>query len=359
MNSMNKIILYGHGGAYNHGAEAITKCTMAYLRNKHPGIPIWLSTHFREQDEEFGIPADRFLERDLSYVEKDRILPVAERGKYDNEIYRDTLSAIDSDTLLYSVGGDNYCYGNWHRWKLIHDKGLEMGAQDILWCCSIDPPLLTDGLVEHLLSFSKIVARESITYEALRAKGLENVMLRRDIAFALEEEKAPLPEGFQSGRTVAINVSPLVLRQEAVSDILMDNLVLLIDEILTHTRESILLLPHVLMPADNDREPLSHLLERYINTGRVMLADDSLSAAQRKYLIARCSAVVSARTHACIAAYSSGVPCLALGYSAKAQGIARDMGMEKWVVDIHRIRQKEELAGKFQEMWQSGQRPRC
>ena len=77
--NLKKIILYGHGGAYNHGAEAITKCTISYLREKHPGVPVWLSTHFREQDEEFGIPADRFLERDMKYVLLDKALPDGEK----------------------------------------------------------------------------------------------------------------------------------------------------------------------------------------------------------------------------------------------------------------------------------------
>ena len=39
----------------------------------------------------------------------------------------------------------------------------------------------------------------------------------------------------------------------------------------------------------------------------------------------RCARRSSARTHAVIAAYSSGVPTLALGYSVKAKGLAEDI----------------------------------
>ena len=33
---MTKYILYGHGGSYNHGVEAITKCTIELLKKINP-----------------------------------------------------------------------------------------------------------------------------------------------------------------------------------------------------------------------------------------------------------------------------------------------------------------------------------
>ena len=44
-----------------------------------------------------------------------------------------------------------------------------------------------------------------------------------------------------------------------------------------------------------------------------------------KGCISRCRFLVAARTHASIAAYSTGVPTLVAGYSVKARGIARDL----------------------------------
>ena len=59
---MNNILLYGHGGAYNHGAEAILVTTIDCIRNRVPKIRIGLSTHFKEQDIEFGIDTDEILQ---------------------------------------------------------------------------------------------------------------------------------------------------------------------------------------------------------------------------------------------------------------------------------------------------------
>lgn len=66
---MKKILLYGHGGVFNHGAEAILRASLLIFRQS--GLPIYLSTHFLEQDRALGldklvdclIPADLFRSR--------------------------------------------------------------------------------------------------------------------------------------------------------------------------------------------------------------------------------------------------------------------------------------------------------
>ena len=45
---MKKVLLYGHGGACNHGAEAILRSSIPVFRKT--GVSILLSTHFPEQD---------------------------------------------------------------------------------------------------------------------------------------------------------------------------------------------------------------------------------------------------------------------------------------------------------------------
>jgi polysaccharide pyruvyl transferase WcaK-like protein len=198
-----------------------------------------------------------------------------------------------------------------------------------------------------------ITARESITYNALRDSGLTNVSLCRDPAFSLREEPTELPPGFAAHNTVAVNVSPLVLRREPSEGILMQNLLRVMSWILSETDMHILLLPHVVMPSDNDLEPLRILEGAFRQRGcaeRVCLVEENLSAAQRKYLIARCRFGIFARTHASIAAYSSNVPCLVLGYSVKSRGIGRDMGMEDYVLPISTIDKTDAVLTAFREM---------
>ena len=54
------------------------------------------------------------------------------------------------------------------------------------------------------------------------------------------------------------------------------------------------------------------------------MIEDSPAEVLKGY-ISRCSFFVGARTHSTIAAYSTGVPTLVIGYSVKSRGIATDL----------------------------------
>ena len=72
----------------------------------------------------------------------------------------------------------------------------------------------------------------------------------------------------------------------------------------------------------------------FIDTNRVILLPNNLTAIQYKGYIARMRFFIGARTHATIAAYSNCVPTMVLGYSIKSRGIAKDLfGEEKLVLD--------------------------
>ena len=65
---------------------------------------------------------------------------------------------------------------------------------------------------------------------------------------------------------------------------------------------------------------------------RVVLIEDH-NCEHLKGFIARCRFFVGARTHATIAAYSSLIPTLVLGYSVKSKGIAIDLfGTDEYYV---------------------------
>ncbi len=342
---MKKILLYGFGGSYNHGGEAIVVCTIEYLRNKYPGCFIYLSTHFKDQDKEFNILADCLIERDISYVvrEKEENCP----GKYDKQIYADTLNVIEPGMECYSIGGDNYCYENWHRWKTIHDEIISKGATDTLWSCSIDKEYLSDDLITHLSTFNRITAREQLTFDALTNVGLRNVERCRDIAFSLKPVKPRGDYGLVEGKTIVLNVSPLIIRREPIQNIIIENYKRLIDFVLNNTDLHIMLLPHVRMPADNDLEPLKYIYNMFDEHNRIHLINDNLSAAECKYLISRCIFGVFARTHAAIAAYSSNVLCAVIGYSAKAEGISMDMGQQEFHIRLDDLKSCDTLESLF------------
>ena len=96
------------------------------------------------------------------------------------------------------------------------------------------------------------------------------------------------------------------------------------EEILSNTDMRICLIPHVVWEYNNDRKPLISLYKKFKDTNRVILLEDH-NCEELKGFISRCRFFVGARTHATIAAYSTCVPTLVVGYSIKSRGIATDL----------------------------------
>lgn len=344
---MKKLLLYGHGGAYNHGAEAILRASLPLFRRD--GVPILLSTHFPEQDREFGLDqlVDRLIPADLSLVPEERAAGTFEaREQIAARIYREALAEIDSETVCVSVGGDNYCYPNWHRQSVFSRTARERGGKNILWGCSIQPEMIDGRMEEVLRTHDRIFARESLTAAALRVHGITQVTQMPDPAFLLPAEPVPLPAEFQ-GRAAAVNLSPLMLRR---SGRLLSGFAEAA-RLLLQKADTLLLLPHVTMPADDDREALEELVHCLSpeERGRICRTPARANAAQRKYLLSRCELLVCCRTHASIAGYASGVPTLVMSYSVKSRGIGLDLGMERWVLPVE---DSEKLSARTAELWE-------
>lgn len=342
---MKKILLYGYGGAYNHGAEAILRASLPIFRKA--AVPIILSTHFAEQDKEFGVDrlVDRLIPADLSLVQEERAAQsFEERERVAAQIYRDALGEINGETICIGIGGDNYCYPNWHRQSLFHRAAKERGGTSILWGCSVQPEQVDARMADVFRQHDYIYARESLTAAALRHIGIKNVSLLPDPAFLLEPEA--VSENECPKNAVALNLSPLVLRRSK------DLLYRFAEAagFLLKKADRLLFLPHVCMPADNDREALEELMQCMDPDERKRIAwcPHEYTAAQRKYLISRCQMLVCCRTHASIAGYSCAVPTLVVGYSSKSRGIGADLDMEKWAIPYEEGWKLPELVA---EMW--------
>ena len=83
-------------------------------------------------------------------------------------------------------------------------------------------------------------------------------------------------------------------------------------------------------------------------TKKIVLIQDH-NCMELKGYISRCRFFVGARTHATIAAYSSCVPTLVLGYSVKSRGIAKDLfgTEENYVLSVQTLRSPNELVIHF------------
>ena len=161
----------------------------------------------------------------------------------------------------------------------------------------------------------------------------------------------PLPLNFIENNTVGINVSPMIINRENKKGITIINYIKLIEFIISQTNMSIALIPHVIWEHDDDRTPLDYLYNLFIHTGRITKIKDCNAEELRGY-IARCRFIITARTHASIAAYAEKVPTLVVGYSIKAKGIARDLFNDetKYTIPVQTFNSEYDLTNSFKNI---------
>ena len=261
--------------------------------------------------------------------------------RFMRKMHETLLEGIQPGDICMSIGGDNYCYSGVENLGYYNRMLKSCGARTVLWGCSVDPAVLTREVVEDLRRYDLVTARESLTYEGLMRAGLgDRLVFCADPAFLLDKEDTPLPEGFLTENTIGVNVSPLAV---SCGNMVMENYVELISHILRETKNSVLLIPHVVKEGTDDRHTLRLLAERF-QSDRIRIAEDQ-NCMRLKSLISQCKVFVGARTHATIAAYSTCVPTLVVGYSIKSRGIAQDLfgTNENYVVPVQEMTSADDL----------------
>ncbi len=258
------------------------------------------------------------------------------------------MKTLFKDSIAVSIGGDNYCYPWSAKQGVELDRDIrKVCSKNVFWGCSIEDEFLTPDVVEDLKGFDLITVRESLSYKVLQNHGIKAVQVA-DPAFLLEKKELPLPKGFLENNTVGVNISPLINDYESGESIAFENYIKLVQYILSNTDMNVCLIPHVVWEYNNDRTPIEALYSRFKDTGRVIKLNDC-SCQELKGFISRCRAFVGARTHATIAAYSTCVPTLVVGYSIKSRGIAKDLfgTYENYVLPVQNMKTNEELTEAF------------
>ena len=224
------------------------------------------------------------------------------------------------------------------------------GTKTVLWECSVEPTKITKKMKSDLLNYDLIVARETITYEALK-KFHQNVVLCPDPAFSMDMEEVKLPDGWKNGKTIGINLSPVVIDYSDGTDIVLKNYEALVNYIIEQTDYNIALIPHVTWNFTDDRSVLNYLYKKFKLSNRVIFVQEN-NAMSLKYIISQCCMFIGARTHSTIAAYSTCVPTLVLGYSIKAKGIAKDLfgNYENYVLPTQELSTVNDLINAFKWM---------
>lgn len=347
-----KTVLYMHTGSGNHGCEALVRSTAKMIKAETDStIVLWSNTVSEEYKYGINDLVDKIISTDA--INKKSLSGIAAYLKFkllkdNNAMHNSFIKTTFKDSVAISIGGDNYCYPWSVKQGVELDKEIRQHCKkNVFWGCSIEDEFMTPEVVEDIKGFDLITVRESLSYQVLKNHGIDAVLVA-DPAFLLDKKELPLPEGFIEGNMVGINVSPLINDYESGSNVAFNNYIRLIEYMISETDMNICLIPHVVWEYNNDRIPLNNLYNRFKDSGRVILLEDH-NCEELKGYISRCRFFVGARTHATIAAYSTCVPTLVVGYSIKSKGIAKDLfgTYDNYVVSVQNMKSDKELTNSF------------
>lgn len=349
----NAVFLPFHIGSGNRGCEAITKATVQLLGVDRRKIHVL--TNERKEDRKVGIHKlvclhEMSIHSEYPYGIRQVIKYLNQLLKIDLKLamrFTAFLMQTHRGDIVFVTGGDLYCYPD-IIWQLKWVSWLARirGCNTILWGCSLEEQSMNKRMVCHLKKYDFIYARECLTKNNLEERNIKSVKLMPDSAFILESSPCQLPDGIGEEDIVGINVSSYTnANGYSMNTIFYKNMIHVMRHILENTKMSIMLIPHVFWDDQDDRILLKKLYRNFMHCGRVFLLNsEKLSYSQIRYAISRCRFFMGARTHAMISAYAMGVPSLALGYSIKSKGIAKDLGIpEELLVDCGKLKTERDI----------------
>lgn len=261
------------------------------------------------------------------------------------------LSYLPSDSIMVSTGGDMMCYDDSSPSISSVKLAKEKGIKTVLWGCSMGKENLTPKKEIALKNFSLIYARETLSYIFFKSIGLKNVICFPDPAFVLDSEICILPDCFsRTEEIVGLNLSNFIIGNNGLNSPFGDEVRKLLSYIFDNTDIHVLLVPHVMWQGQDDRLICNVIVSEFKNySSRISVLDsERRNYLQIRYVISKCHSFIGARTHAVISAYSTCVPAIALGYSIKSKGIAKDLNLpDELVVDTVNEIKPDQLLNSF------------
>lgn len=348
------IYFAGHNNFGNRGCEALIRSITALVRNEFgcarfivPATHIDLDSRQWPEHATAGVrfvPAAPFPKLLRLWAWSRRLVPAVEHlGRPSHALPEGQARSMAAADVVVMTGGDtislDYDLPSLYDHAGYIDNARRLGRKTAFWAASVGPftkkPHVEALMRRHLADYDQITVRESVSYQYLRGLGIERVLQVTDPAFTLTPEPFDcahlLPRG--PNGVLGLNVSPLI-RKFRHSDASREALDAEIAKFVSIAQDGlgfgVLLLPHV-GPLDggarnSDHAYMSGLIERFgLARETLVLAPPHLNACQLKHLVGQTRFFIGARTHATIAAISSGVPTLSIAYSVKARGINNDL----------------------------------
>lgn len=355
-----RIAIYGIGGLYNYGCEAIIRETVEFIKKNYNNPKItYYSRNYKDDlilANELGIQIvsierkSTFLRKCISKLIDLSELPIVPFFKKEFKLI------TENSDVVFSVGGDIYTIPKYLRerkhYRYVNylvefgEYALKRRIKIVIYGASIGPfgkyEKAKKYYLEHLKKVEKIICREIETQRYLENNGIsKNVILLPDPAYLVSDPNEKIKK---IPRYIGINLSELSLLEVYGSS--RENITLkissIIEEIYLKTKIPIILIPHVMSPhttIDNDFKFLEKIyfsikdeLKSYIKVVKPTNFIDT------KNYLRECIIVVAARMHCAVNAITVGTPAIFIAYSQKSIGMSNFVyGKNEWCISINDI----------------------
>lgn len=349
--------LYGIGGAYNYGCEAIIRGTENILRKIWPEVNIRYASLNPQDDINRleGCNIDIIPREELNSNYKLYYGYLSYKLKLKS--YIENLNWINDCDAILSIGGDLYTLPPNYKDKrfigyynnLVHFGELARNrTKYIIWGASIGPfensPKAKKIFINHLNKVDLITSREPECTHYLKKIGIfNNVISCADPAFVVDGSNKL--DSNNDTLCIGINLSPLSLHHSFKNeyDDKISKQVRIIEGIVEFFNAEVILIPHVINEQndiDNDFLYLNYiyskLSDKFIDN--VHIVNKDIGFLGIKDIISKCDVVIASRMHCGINAVSAGVPTIFLSYSQKAVGMSNYIyGNNKWLVQLNNL----------------------
>lgn len=317
----------------NLGVGALTVSEIAIIRDiaQELGHPIHVTVMDWKDKRTPYVSGD-----DITIIDLDGKVMINPRGFF--------AQARKADIMIDIGGGDSFAdiYGGRRLRRMFILKYLThlAGTPLVMAPQTIGPftKPLSRFFAKLSMRLCKIVAtRDTLSLQAARDMGLQReVLLASDVALRLPYDTPAPADGPVK---VGLNVSGLLMGGGYTGKNefgLQMDYPSLITDLITHFQSlncEIHLIPHVIiddgrMAAEDDYRASKALSETFPGT---ILAPAFESPSEAKSYIANMDFFAGARMHACIAAFSTGVPVVPMAYSRKFAGLFGSLGYDHTV----------------------------
>jgi len=380
--SKHTIVFAGNGTYLNRGCEAIVRGTTKLLRDQW-GDCKFISAYFQKDgSRDHQIETDPNIEHRpfpsfqrysyywLENALTSRLLHRPSRPARVYQMFQKKLKGTNAEAIIM-LGGDNYglTYSRPDVFFTLNQVAIDHRIPFSIWGASVGPfssdPTYEKWAAKELQEVTLICVRETESLDYLTSIGVtDNVILSADPAFVMSPSPVSLPsniENLLSQGCIGLNLSPLLYQfmksdsnkgsRKAHQSQWAHIAAQIVDDLLSHFSLPILLIPHVTTRTNNigrnDYLFMNRIRKILEFPTQLHILKPTLNAAQTKWVIGRTRVFAGARTHSTIAAISSGVPTICIGYSMKARGIAKDTyGHTDWLIDHKDLIQSKSILGE-------------